>query len=100
MTRVEAVEIQRIHDAHKLAGGIEDDPNLEHHTNGEPGIKPCMCSDCCTQRQQAKESCARCFEAPRRNDPGMSNGLCVFCGYWDIPPGPTREAMRAKRDAQ
>lgn len=44
--------------------------------------------------------CNRCGEEPRGEDPGLSAGVCAFCGYWGLPPGPAREKLRAERRAQ
>lgn len=41
--------------------------------------------------------CTVCKEAPRGEDPGLSKGLCFFCGYLDVPPGEVRERIRAER---
>lgn len=42
-------------------------------------------------------ACILCHEEPREGDPGMSAGVCCFCGYWRIPPGAEREKLRAER---
>lgn len=44
--------------------------------------------------------CRTCKEATQDVDPGLSNGVCCYCGYWGVPPGPEREAHRAKRRSQ
>lgn len=48
----------------------------------------------------AAEKCVTCGEGRQDLDPGFSAGRCCFCGYWGVPPGPEREAMRAERRAQ
>lgn len=42
--------------------------------------------------------CTTCGEVPHQSDPVLSNGVCVYCGYWGIPKGPERAAMRARRE--
>lgn len=42
-------------------------------------------------------NCTKCGEAPRGEDPGLSNGICVFCGYWNVAPGAEREVIRLNR---
>ncbi len=51
-----------------------------------------------------KQLCVICHEAPAPSDPGLSmpqaamtGGVCVWCGYWNIPPGEYREQLRAMR---
>lgn len=51
--------------------------------------------------------CDKCGEVPRGTDPGLSETppqsgtfTCAFCSYWNVPPGPEREKMRATREAQ
>jgi len=46
-----------------------------------------------------EEKCSRCGEARRMDDPGLSNSVCCWCGYWDVPPGPEREEARKRRAA-
>lgn len=50
-------------------------------------------------RLKAMKVCKRCGEEPRPEDPGLSNGACCYCDYWNIPVGPAREAHRAERRA-
>lgn len=48
--------------------------------------------------------CSTCGEIRLENDPGLhySNGkfICVFCGYWGVPPGPDRDKLRAGRSSE
>lgn len=43
--------------------------------------------------------CSTCHETAQWMDPLFSGGICIYCGYWNIPPGPEREADRAERAA-
>lgn len=48
------------------------------------------------------DTCEQCHEKRQASDPGLSPSLlgwtCAFCGYWDIPTGPKRDSIRAKRN--
>jgi len=47
-----------------------------------------------------KAACTRCGETPRGEDPGLSAGICFFCGYLDLPPGQQREEVRLARGSK
>lgn len=61
---------------------------LENPTKKEP------------KKPEPASPCILCNEVPRGLDPGLVNGVCCFCGYWSIPPGPERESLRAQREKQ
>lgn len=45
-----------------------------------------------------QETCkTTCGEAPCESDPALSNGVCAWCGYWNVPPGPQRDLLRRSR---
>lgn len=49
--------------------------------------------------------CDTCGETMAGNDPDVSRmgdgrDLCVYCGPWQAPVGPRRQAIRARRDTR
>lgn len=44
-----------------------------------------------------KDTCIECGEMPTKEDPGLSGGVCFWCGYMSLSPGPIRETFRTMR---